>query len=79
MIALGQRTNRTAKTGHCIISLYVGARWQDWCLANHIQEGQPEFGIFEYEPADQFCFWRDPQTLTPNAESDDPNEGSEAE
>ena len=65
MIALGQRTSRTAITGHYIVSLRVGTRWQDWCLGNQIPEGQPDFGVFEYEPADQFCFWRDPQTLTP--------------
>ena len=82
-MALGQRTNRTTPTGHCIISLRVGPRWQDWCLANQIPEGQPDFGIFEYTPEDQFCFWRDPQLLTPNVShhlqpGDDSNQDNNA-
>jgi hypothetical protein len=66
MMALGMKTSRTAMTGHCIISLRVDNGWREWCLGNQIPEGQPEFGVFEYVPDDQFCYWRDVKLFSPS-------------
>jgi hypothetical protein len=66
MMALGLRTSRTATTGHSIISLRVGNGWRDWSLGNQIPEGQPDFGVFEFVPDGQFCYWRDVQLAQPN-------------
>ena len=68
MLALGQKTSRTTTTGHVIISLLVktetGNKRMDWCLGNSLPEGCPEWGVFEYVPEDQFCYWRDVGALS---------------
>jgi hypothetical protein len=68
MMALGQLTDRITPTGHPIVELVTEDGKKDWCLGNTVPEGQPSFGVFEYTPADQFCFWRNPTTLTTKGE-----------
>ncbi len=47
------------------VTLYVNGKYQDWILGNEeaIPSGSPDFGLFEFCPDDQFCYWRDPSSI----------------
>jgi len=65
MKAVGQiRHNTKSATGHKLVNLYIDDLMDvSFCLANEDEiplNANSYFGLFEYEPSDQFCKWIDP-------------------
>ncbi len=67
MYAVGEISRRRSVTGHRMVTIYDG-EWRDWCLANtkDMPDNHPDFGLFEYDPQDQFCRWVDATKLSPD-------------
>ena len=67
MYAIGMLIHQTSATGHPLVELHADGRTSVWCLANRdeIPPNHPDYGLFQYEPQDQFCRWVDPATLGP--------------
>ncbi len=67
MFAVGRITTQTSATGHPLVELYAGGRASKWCLSNRYEmpPNHPDYGLFQYEPQDQFCRWVDPGALEP--------------
>jgi len=67
MFAVGRITEQTSATGHPMVELSVDGRTSLWCLSNpmDIPLGTLDYGLFQFEPQDQFCRWVDPDTLAP--------------
>ena len=60
MKAIGRIDYADAK-GNKNATLFYDGHWQgSWRLTNRMPDNHPEFGLFEFEPADQFCKWIDP-------------------
>lgn len=66
MYAIGKISGRKFR-GLDIVTLFYNGQWQGWNLSNpeDVPSDWPDFGLFEFEPADQFCKWVDPSSLTP--------------
>jgi hypothetical protein len=60
MKAIGRITHADA-IGNLSVQMFYDGKWQgEWRLSNKIPAGHPDFGLFDFEPADQFCNWIDP-------------------
>jgi hypothetical protein len=57
MKAIGRRDHVDSR-GNSNVTMFYDGKWQgSWVLRNTIPANHPDFGLFEFEPADQFCKW----------------------
>lgn len=63
--AIGIITSATSVTGHPVVELHEGGDTRKWCLSNHeeMPPNHPCYGLFQFDPQDQFCRWVDPSSL----------------
>jgi hypothetical protein len=60
MRAIG-RIDHVDSRGISSVTMFYGGKWQQgsWKLEGEMPENHPDFGLFEFEPYDQFCKWID--------------------
>lgn len=56
MKAVGEITGRNARSGFQMVKLYFDGKQQEFCLSNpnDIPSDMPDFGLFSFNPEDQF-------------------------
>ena len=62
MKAIG-RIAHVSSNGDVSVDMFYGNNWQGgWILTNKddMPVNHPDFGLFEFEPSDQFCKWINP-------------------
>lgn len=63
MKAIGRVTAADA-TGRLSVQMFYDGKWQsNWSLSNKMPANHPPFGLFEFEPEDQFCEWVDMSSI----------------
>jgi len=60
--------------GNLSIQMFYNGKWQDSYSLENRQSNQPEYGLFEYEPQDQFCKFIDPNKLEEKKENEENEE-----
>ena len=62
MDAIG-RIDHVDSKGNISVTMFYDNKWQgSWILTNknEMPEKHPDFGVFRFQEADQFCEWIDP-------------------
>ena len=63
MKAIGRIAHCNA-VGQISVDIFYDGKWQgSWIMENEMPDNHPDFGLFEFEPADQFCKWIDPSKI----------------
>jgi hypothetical protein len=65
MKAIGKLAFKKVVGGKEMVNIFYNGNWFNCGLENEddMPLGHPHFGLFEFEPADQFCKWIDPNKV----------------
>lgn len=66
MNSIGVLTDKFSATGHQIVKMFLTfSKTAEYCLENPsaMPNNVSEYGLFTFEPSDQFCKWIDPNSV----------------
>lgn len=65
MLAIGHITNKKNILGKTLVNLWIDGEERDYGLINEevIPDTHPLYGLFSFDPQDQFCRWVKPSEI----------------